>query len=81
MGSLRPGRARYGDHLPVDHWLPLYRRIVDAGKLVRVPAKYEEVETVLDALGPRGVFISAGAPSIEAAEAMLRNVERWSCRR
>ena len=66
-------------HLPVQHWLPLYKRIQEAGKLVQVSARYEDVESELEELDPRGVFITTGAPSIEAAEALLRNVERWSC--
>ena len=69
------------EHTPVTRWLPMFKRVLDAGKLVQVGARYEEVESVLEALGPRGVFISSGAPSVEAADALLRNVARWSCRR
>jgi hypothetical protein len=67
-------------HYPVTRWLPLFKQIQDAGKLVQLSASHEEVETVLEVLGPRGVFISTGAESIEAAETLLRNAERWSCR-
>ena len=65
-------------HLPVTHWLPLYQRIQGAGKLVHITARYEEVETLLEALDPRGIFIQTNAPSIQAAEDLLRNAERWS---
>ena len=67
-------------HFPATHWLPLYKQIQEGGKLVLISAKYEEVEMLLESLDPRGIFISTGAPSIEAAEALLRNAERWSCR-
>lgn len=65
-------------HLPVQHWLPLYRRIQEAGKLVQIAAKYDEVEEVISELGPRGIFIATGAPSIEAAEELLDNAVKWS---
>jgi hypothetical protein len=71
---------RLARHLPVEHWFPLYRQILDAGKLVQIETKYDEVELLLKELGPRGVFIGTSAPSIEAADELLRNAQRWSCR-
>ena len=67
-------------HEPVTRWLPLYRGLQEGGKLVQIDARYGEVETLLQALDPRGVFIRTGAPSIESADELVRNVERWSCR-
>ena len=67
-------------YLPDAHWIPLYKRIQDAGKLVRIDARYDGVESLLSELDPRGIMIVTYAPSIEAAEALLRNVDRWSCR-
>ena len=74
----RPATAY--DHLPPKYWLPLYRQIQQGGKLLQISALREDVEWLLQELDPRGLFIVTGAPSIEAAEALLRDAERWSCR-
>ena len=62
------------------HWLPLYRRMQDAGKLIQISARYDEVEPLLDHLDPHGIFITTSAPSVEAATDLLRRAERWTCR-
>ena len=68
------------DYLPPKHWLPLYKRIQQGGKLLQISVVREDVEWLLQELDPRGLFIVTGAPSIEAAKALLRDAERWSCR-
>jgi len=65
---------------PVTRWLPLYKQIQDGGKLVQIFARYDEVEILLQELDPRGVFIITSAPSVEAADELLANVGKWSCR-
>ncbi len=75
----QPGAA--SARIPALHWVPLFRRIQGAGKCVQMHAKYEEVEGLLEALDPRGVLIVTTAPSVEAADALLRNAEKWSCRK
>lgn len=74
----QPGAG--SSRIPAVHWLPLYRRVQEAGKCVQMHAKYEEVEALLEALDPRGLLIVTTAPSVEAADALLRNAEKWSCR-
>ena len=56
----------------------MYKRIQEAGKLLQVGGKYEEVEVLLQELDPRGVLIQTSAPSVEAADELLRNAEQWS---
>lgn len=73
-----PGEAHKG--LPALHWFPLYKQIQEAGKLVLIYAEYGEVQSILETLDPRGLFIVTSAPSIEAAEDLLHNAEHWSCR-
>ena len=65
-------------HLPATRWLPMYKRIQDAGKLLQISVPYAEVEALLEGLDPRGVFLVTSAPSVEAADALLRSAERWS---
>ena len=52
-------------------WLPLFRRIQEAGKGVITYLRYDEVETAVRELRPEGLFIITGAPSPDAAEALL----------
>jgi hypothetical protein len=73
----QPGAASL--RIPAIHWLPLYRSIQNAGKCVQMHAKYEDVEALLEALDPRGLLIVTTAPSVEAADALLKNAEKWSC--
>ncbi|NQU10411.1 hypothetical protein HQ590_06465 [bacterium] len=68
---------------PAARWLDVYRRALQAGKGVQVLADNpQDALTVLDALGPRGVWVTVtgGVGSPEAARALLQEVERRSCR-
>ena len=53
------------------YWLDLYKRIQAGGKGVIVYLPYDEVETAVRELKPEGLFIMTGAPSVDAAEALL----------
>ena len=65
---------------PVTRWIPLYKQIQAGGKLVRIDARYDEVEVLLEELDPRGIFVCTSAPSIAAAEELLAKAKRWACR-
>lgn len=59
------------------HW-DLYRRILAGGKSVQaVGVRYDEVLPLLDAFGGHGLFIQTGAPSPDAAEALLERVAAY----
>jgi len=61
-----------------ERWLPVYRRIQQAGKGMQVSLAYDEVPQAIETLDPHGVFLSVGGvPSAEAGEALLRELERW----
>jgi 5-methyltetrahydrofolate--homocysteine methyltransferase len=53
------------------YWLDLYKRIQAGGKGVVIYLPYEEVETAVRELKPEKTFIITGAPSVDAAEALL----------
>ena len=62
-------------------WLDMFETIQGAGKLLQIIVDYQDVEAALEHLDPRGLFLwCKGVPSVEAAEALLKNVEKWSCR-
>jgi len=62
---------------PTLEWLPLFKDIQAAGKLQQIGAAYDDVEPLVKELGPRGIFVSTGASSIEAAEALLLEAAKW----
>ena len=57
-------------------WYELYRRILAAGKSVQVVnVEPDEVLPLLDAIGPKGVYLLIQFKDEQAAEAVLRRVE------
>lgn len=59
-------------------WLPVYRRIQQAGKGMMVILDFDEVPQAIETLDPHGVFLSVSdVPSVEAGQALLRELERW----
>ncbi len=63
----------------VARWIPVYRRAQAAGKGIQINPKLEEIDTVIEALDPHGIFmIIGGVPSREVAEDVLRKMERWA---
>ena len=59
-------------------WIPLLRRIQDAGKLIHAQCEKGEVETMLRNLKNEGLRRVTGCDSIEEARDLLRCVERWT---
>ena len=64
----------------VEHecWWPMYDKIRKLGKgLLLLGAEYSGVEALAKHLGPDGVYIGTQAPSVEAADDMLRKAYTW----
>jgi hypothetical protein len=60
-------------------WAYVYRRAQAAGKGVQVSCRVSEIDQVMDALDPQGLFLSlSGITSREEAEAVLKVLEDWS---
>jgi len=66
---------------PVSEWMPLLKKIQGAGKLLQLYCEKWEVEKLLTELKPEGVLLSTICTSVEEAETLVRQVERWSARR
>lgn len=59
-------------------WIEVYRRVQAAGKGIQVVCRLDEVKLVSETLDPHGVFLSvSGVSSYEAAQYLLRELERW----
>lgn len=68
------GQPNPGD----ESWWPMYRKIREGGKgLLLLGTAFEDVEPLARHLGPDGVYIGANAPSIEAADDLLRRARTW----
>ncbi len=59
---------------PARNWLPVYKKILDAGKGIRVEAEdYEDIRILNEELGSKGVWYAANfsAPDVEAANRIV----------
>jgi hypothetical protein len=60
-------------------WVDVYRRIQATGKGIQVTCAFDELPQVMETLDPRGLYLDVGgAPSHEAVEGALRELEKWS---
>ena len=66
---------------PMSQWMPLLRRIQEAGKLAYVECEPKEVGAILKGLKPAGLLISTHTATVEEGKALLRLVERQAGRR
>ena len=63
------------------HWLPLLKRIQDAGKALQIYAMADEVDLYRQHLKPEGLMLHFGFTnpglSQDDCEALMRQIERW----
>ncbi len=60
-------------------WVDVYRRAQAAGKGIHVMCSLSEIELVMQALDPRGLFLDvADVPNRAAGEELLRRLTRWT---
>lgn len=63
-------------------WLPLYKRIQAAGKLLVLQwLSPHEIEPLMRELSPKGLLMSAGCATEDEARDLLRKVEKWTHKR
>jgi hypothetical protein len=65
-----------GDDRPILQWLPLIRRIQAAGKGVVLDIQLDELEPLIAATRPEGLFLCLAAPE-DLQPAILRRLEKW----
>lgn len=61
-------------------WMPLLKRIQEAGKGINLLVEPDEVEPIMAALSPKGLLLRTECASEEEAKELLKKVEKWSCR-
>jgi hypothetical protein len=69
-----PGVPRGGD----PHWWPMYRRVLAAGKsLQAVWMNPRDVRPLLDAIGPKGVYLMVECETANEMELLVGEVSRY----
>lgn len=63
---------------PAVEWIPLLKRIQDAGKLVYVSCPKGDIKRLLKELKPEGLMLATSCDSVDEADYLLRNVEKWT---
>jgi hypothetical protein len=63
---------------PTVEWIPLLRKIQDAGKLVYAYCEAGDVRTLLQELRPEGLMLIVSCDSVGEAEQLLENVQAWT---
>jgi hypothetical protein len=63
---------------PTVEWIPLLRKIQDAGKLVYAYCDRANVHRLLQELRPEGVMLVTSCESVEQAEQLIENVKTWT---
>ena len=65
---------------PATRWLPVYRRIQDAGKKLHITLTPGEIDAFMAELRPEGVMLATTAASVAEADAILAKISRWTGR-
>ncbi len=74
-----PGSGSPPTYYPA--YMPLYKKIQQAGKRLYLLAEPEEIEPLLSELSPKGLFLCTHADSEDEANALLKKIEKWSAQR
>jgi hypothetical protein len=70
-----PGASNEGFH----KWIGVYRKAQAAGKAIEVFCTIQELNQVMETLGPHGVYLNVSdVPSREAAEGMVAQLGKWA---
>lgn len=63
---------------PMPYWIPLLRRIQEAGRSLHLQTEPEHVQTLLEELSPRGLMLNTSVDTEEEARDLIRFTARWT---
>lgn len=66
---------------PMVEWIPLLKKIQDAGKLIVAGCAKASVRKLLQELNPEGLLLGTRCDSEDEARKLLQDVEKWTVRR
>ncbi len=61
-----------------EQWMDVIRRTRGAGKSVHLSSTWDAYSAIMKEFGPEGFFFTAGARTVEEAEAMIERVRKWA---
>jgi hypothetical protein len=65
-----------GDDLPIMQWVPFIKKLQRAGKGVMVDLKPDELDTFMNEVDPKGIFLCISAEE-EMQPGIINKVEKW----
>lgn len=65
-----------GDDLPIMQWVPLIKKIQNAGKSVVVDLQLDELEDFISEVDPKGIYLCIAADK-EIQPDIIKRVEKW----
>ncbi len=66
-----------GEDLPIMQWIPLIKRIQDAGKAVIVDLQKHELEDFIEQMRPVGIFLWIDENDESEQRRIIRRLEKW----
>lgn len=66
-----------GDNRAIMQWVPLIKKIQAAGKGVIADLQVDELESFLDAVEPRGIFLWVGTEDEQTQLDVIKRLEKW----
>lgn len=65
-----------GNDAPIMQWVPLIKKIQQAGKSVVVGLKKEELKEFMSEVSPKGIYLTMDA-SYDEQESIVNLIKRW----
>lgn len=66
-----------GQDEPIMQWLDLIRKIQDSGKGLVLDIKKHELEDLIDAISPKGLFLCIAESDPVQQQAIIKRIEKW----
>jgi hypothetical protein len=66
-----------GDDLPIMQWLPIIKKIQNSGKSVIVDLKKEELESFMQEVDPKGIFLCINETDEKIQKEIITKVLKW----
>lgn len=66
-----------GDDMPIMQWLPLIKKVLNKGKSIVLDIQKHELEDIIDALPPEGLYLCIEAQDHNEEQHILKRVLKW----
>lgn len=66
-----------GQDMPIMQWLPLIKKVLRKGKSIVLDIKKQELEGIIDALSPEGLYLCIEAEDDKEEKKILKRIEKW----